>query len=187
MARRLKSPAAYRGQAERVFGACASSSIEYSPEKSNPAEPSIASIRDENFPATRRSPAAAVVCQSGDALFQALMSSGELRARQTSAMGAATTVETVIFTGVPEGSGKVACEVQPSARHGHGAAFRSDRLCAGEPHGSQRQPLFAFARTVSAAVRTLSYSCPDAPAPLPAVKTRRRVRALQRTNNEVHR
>ena len=40
---------------------------------------------------------AAVVCQSSDAAFHCLMSSGVVHARQTSSIGAATVVSTVIF------------------------------------------------------------------------------------------
>src|SRR3954451_3217451 len=58
--------------------------------------PSFASILDENWPPTRRSTAAAVVCQSSDAAFHCLMSSGVVHARQTSSTGAATVVSTVI-------------------------------------------------------------------------------------------
>jgi hypothetical protein len=35
-------------------------------------------MRDENWPPGRRSTEAAVVCQSGEAVFQALMSSGDV-------------------------------------------------------------------------------------------------------------
>ena len=48
----------------------------YSPAKSNPNDPSLASMRDENLPPGRRSTEDAVVCQSGDAVFQTMMSSG---------------------------------------------------------------------------------------------------------------
>ena len=48
----------------------------YSPSKSNPNEPSLASIREQNRPPGRRSTVAAVVCQSAEAAFQSLMSSG---------------------------------------------------------------------------------------------------------------
>src|SRR3954453_3928484 len=61
--------------------------------------PSLASMRDENVPPTGRSTAAAVVCQSSDAAFHCLMSSGVVHARQTSSIGAATVASTVIFMG----------------------------------------------------------------------------------------
>src|SRR5215217_975902 len=54
-------------------------------------------MRDENWPPTRRSTVEAVVCQSSDAAFHRLMSSGVVHARQTSSTGAATVVSTVIF------------------------------------------------------------------------------------------
>src|SRR4051812_10838326 len=69
----------------------------YVPAKSNPMLPSLASMRDENWPPTRRSSEAAVVCQSSDAAFHCLMSSGVVHARQTSSTGAATVVSIVIF------------------------------------------------------------------------------------------
>lgn len=69
----------------------------YSPAKSNPKEPSLASIRDENLPPGLRSTVDEVVCQSGEAVFQAMMSSGVVYEAQTNCKGAATTVETVIF------------------------------------------------------------------------------------------
>src|SRR5947209_13679576 len=62
--------------------------------------PSLASIRDEKAPPTRKSTADLVVCQSSDAAFHWLMSSGELHARQTSWTGAPTWVSTVILVGL---------------------------------------------------------------------------------------
>jgi len=54
-------------------------------------------MREENAPPSRKSTVAAVVCQSSDAAFHCLMSSGVVQARQTYSMGAATVVSTVIF------------------------------------------------------------------------------------------
>src|SRR4051812_46759515 len=54
-------------------------------------------MRDENAPPTRKSTVAAVVCQSSDAAFHCLMSSGVVQARQISSIGAAIVVSTVIF------------------------------------------------------------------------------------------
>jgi len=48
----------------------------YVPAKLNPMLPSFASMREENLPPSRRSTEAAVVCQSSDAAFHALISSG---------------------------------------------------------------------------------------------------------------
>src|SRR5437879_9004203 len=59
--------------------------------------PSFASMRDEKEPPARRSTDALVVCQSSDAVFHCLMSSGVVQARQTSSTGALTIVSMVIF------------------------------------------------------------------------------------------
>ena len=48
----------------------------YVPAKSKPMLPSFASMREENAPPSRRSTVAFVVCQSGDAAFHCVMSSG---------------------------------------------------------------------------------------------------------------
>src|SRR6266853_6535711 len=61
--------------------------------------PSLASMRDEKAPPTRKSTVAPVVCQSSDAAFHCLISSGVVQARQTSSIGAAILVSTVIFMG----------------------------------------------------------------------------------------
>lgn len=87
----------------------------YSPAKSKPEDPSFASMRDENLPPSRRSTVLAVVCQSGEAVFQTWMSSGELYARQTSAMGAWTMLETVIFMVVPM-QGECGSRTRPMVR-----------------------------------------------------------------------
>ncbi len=55
-----------------------SSIFVYVPAKSNPKLPSFASMREENWPPTRRSTVAAVVCQSSDAAFHCLIASGEV-------------------------------------------------------------------------------------------------------------
>src|SRR3954447_8908858 len=60
--------------------------------------PSFASIRDENWPPARRSTVAAVVCQSSEAAFHCLMSSGVVHARQTSSIGATIFVSTAILS-----------------------------------------------------------------------------------------
>ena len=73
----------------------------YIPAKSKPTLPSFASMRDENWPPTRRSTVEAVVCQSSDAAFHRLMSSGLVHACQTFSTGAATVVSTVIFKAAP--------------------------------------------------------------------------------------
>jgi hypothetical protein len=51
----------------------------------------------EAYSATRKSTVAAVVCQSSEAAFHCLMSSGVVYAAQTCSMGAGTVVSTVIF------------------------------------------------------------------------------------------
>src|SRR6185295_17025907 len=60
--------------------------------------PSFASMRDENAPPSRKSTVAKVVCQSSEAEFHCLMSSGVVYAYQTTSIGAATVVSTVIFS-----------------------------------------------------------------------------------------
>src|SRR5688572_19842138 len=67
------------------------------PSKSNPWLPSFASIRDENFPPSRKSTVLRVVCQSSCAAFHCLMSSGLLQAFHTRSSGALTKLSTVIF------------------------------------------------------------------------------------------
>jgi hypothetical protein len=57
----------------------------------------LASIRDEKDPPTRRSTAALVVCQSSDAVFHTLMSSGVVYALQALATGASMSASTTIF------------------------------------------------------------------------------------------
>ncbi len=51
--------------------------------------PSLASMRDEKAPPTRKSTADLVVCQSSDAAFHCLMSPGVFQARHTCSIGAA--------------------------------------------------------------------------------------------------
>ena len=68
-----------------------------------PNDPSFASMREQNLPPTFRSTVEAVVSQTADAAFHALISSGEVYLFQTSVMGAEISVETVIFIVGPEG------------------------------------------------------------------------------------
>ena len=77
----------------------------YSPAKSNPNDLSFAYIREENLPPSRRSTDAEVVCQSAEAVFQTMMSSGVVYALQTSTKGAETTYETMIFMWTPKLAG----------------------------------------------------------------------------------
>src|SRR5438128_11157868 len=59
--------------------------------------PSLASMRDEKVPPTRKSTSDFVVCQSSLAAFHCLMSSGAFHARQTCSIGAAILVSTMIL------------------------------------------------------------------------------------------
>src|SRR5689334_690834 len=61
--------------------------------------PSLASMREEKAPPSRRSTVALVVCQSSDAAFHFIMSAGVVYARQTCSMGAATVVSTLSLMG----------------------------------------------------------------------------------------
>ena len=65
-----------RAIAERVFDELVLDDLGVGPSEMNPMLPSLASIREENLPPSRRSTEAAVVCQSSDAAFHFLMSSG---------------------------------------------------------------------------------------------------------------
>jgi hypothetical protein len=87
--------------AERVFNQFQMHHIRVLACEIKPEGPSLASIREENLPPGRRSTLEAVVCQSGDAVFQSLMSSGVVYAAQTTGKGAAICVETVIFNFTP--------------------------------------------------------------------------------------
>jgi len=72
-------------------------------------------MRDEKAPATRKSTSDFVVCQSSDAEFHCLMSSGVFQARQTCSMGAEILVSTVIFWVMmfTPSRGARGCEVPP--------------------------------------------------------------------------
>src|SRR5690606_441245 len=87
---------AVRSPKEYSISSCLTMFV-YVPAKSKPMLPSFASILDEKAPPTRRSTVAAVVCQSSDAAFHCLMSSGVVYARHTSSTGAAMRASTVIF------------------------------------------------------------------------------------------
>src|SRR5688572_2441895 len=58
-------------------------------------------MRAENLPPSRRSTVLAVVCQSSEAAFHCLTSSGAFQAAQTAFRSALTRASTVIFIWVP--------------------------------------------------------------------------------------
>ena len=59
--------------------------------------PSFASMRELNWPPSRKSTLARGVCQSGEAAFHCSMARGSLQAAHTRSMGALTVVSMVMF------------------------------------------------------------------------------------------
>ena len=72
------------------------------PSKSKPALPSLACMREQNLPPSRRSTLARGVCHSGVAAFHCSMACGSFQAAQTRSSGARTVVSMVM--GISQGA-----------------------------------------------------------------------------------